>query len=182
MTATADGDGSGEGAGNAGDGRPDGTGGPEVAVLVGLQASGKSTFCEQVLAGRCALVGKDRFPRGARHKQARQMRLVEEALAAGRSVAVDNTNPSPEEWGPLVAAGRLYGAVVVAYWFPPDLAGSLRRNAARAGRDRVPEVGVRATLGRLRRPTREDGFDAVLEVRFDGHGGFDVRPSPATTG
>ncbi|WP_437023352.1 AAA family ATPase [Streptomyces sp. enrichment culture] len=153
-----------------------------MAVLVGLQASGKSTFCEQVLAGRCAVVGKDRFPRGARHKQARQMRLVEEALAAGRSVAVDNTNPSPEEWGPLVAAGRLYGAVVIAYWFPPDLAGSLRRNAARTGRDRVPEVGVRATLGRLRRPTREDGFDAVLDVRFDGHGGFDVRPPPATAG
>ncbi|MFF8594131.1 AAA family ATPase [Streptomyces sp. NPDC015220] len=149
---------------------------PELAVLVGLQASGKSAFCEARLAGRFDLVGKDLFPRGARGKQARQMRLVREALAAGRSVAVDNTNPSPEEWRPLVAAGRAHGATVVAYWFPPDLAGSLRRNAVRTGRARVPEVGVHATLGRLRRPATTDGFDAVYAVRFDGRGGFEVVP------
>lgn len=149
-------------------------------MLVGLQASGKSTFYERCLKDRFTLVSKDRFPRGARNKQDRQMRLVAEALAAGRPVAVDNTNPAPAEWRPLVAAGRTYGAVVVAYWFPPDLAGSLRRNARRTGRDRVPEAGVRATLKRLRRPTCEDGFDAVLDVRFDGRGGFEVRPAAPT--
>ncbi|MEU7083378.1 hypothetical protein [Streptomyces achromogenes] len=52
--------------------------------------------------------------------------------------------------------------------------GSLRRNAAREGRARVPDVGVLATLERLRRPSVADGFDAVYEVRFDGRGGFDV--------
>jgi hypothetical protein len=35
---------------------------------------------------------------------------------------------------------------------------------------------VFATLKRLRRPSPADGFDAVREVRFDGRGGFDVRP------
>lgn len=69
----------------------------EVAVLVGLQASGKSAFYRQRLSGDHELVSKDLFPRGARRKQDRQMRLVAEALEAGRSVAVDNTNPSPEE-------------------------------------------------------------------------------------
>ncbi|MFF8997668.1 AAA family ATPase [Streptomyces achromogenes] len=148
----------------------------DLAVLVGLQASGKSTFYARCLSGRYELVGKDLFPRGARNKQARQMRLVTEHLAAGRPVAVDNTNPSPREWAPLVAAARAHGATVTAYWFPPDVPGSLRRNAAREGRGRVPDVGVLATLERLRRPSVADGFDAVYEVRFDGRGGFDVRP------
>ncbi|MFH9657094.1 AAA family ATPase [Streptomyces sp. NPDC017248] len=147
----------------------------DLAVLVGLQASGKSAFYARCLADRYELVGKDLFPRGARNKQARQMRLVTEHLAAGRAVAVDNTNPSPQEWAPLVAAARAYGATVTAYWFPPDVAGSLRRNAAREGRERVPDVGVLATLGRLRRPSTADGFDAVCEVLFDGRGGFEVR-------
>ncbi len=71
-----------------------------------------------------------------------------------------------------MAAGRAHGARVVAYWFPPDPAGSLRRNAARTGRARVPDAGVRATSKRMRRPTTGDGFDAVLRVRFDGRGGF----------
>ncbi|WP_235033093.1 ATP-binding protein [Streptomyces sp. WAC05374] len=155
---------------------------PEIAVLVGLQAAGKSTFYEQHLAGSHLLVSKDLFPRSARHKQRRQMRLVEAALAAGRSVAVDNTNPSPEEWDPLVASGRSHGAAVTAYWFPPDLAGSLRRNAVREGRGRVPEAGVRATHERLRRPSPADGFDTVVEVRFDGRGGFVLRPSAAPPG
>ncbi|CAL9355924.1 AAA family ATPase [Streptomyces eurythermus] len=148
----------------------------DLVVLVGLQASGKSTFYARCLSDRYELVGKDLFPRGARNKQARQMRLVTEHLAAGRPVAVDNTNPSPQEWAPLVAAARAHGATVTAYWFPPDVPGSLRRNAAREGRGRVPDVGVLATLKRLRRPSVADGFDAVHEVRFDGRGGFDVRP------
>ncbi|MGV9253574.1 AAA family ATPase [Streptomyces sp. NPDC003697] len=148
----------------------------ELAVLIGLQASGKTTFYRRRLADRFDLVSKDLFPRSARRKQARQMRLVRQALAEGRSVAVDNTNPSPDEWRPLIEAGRAHGATVLAYWFPPDAQASLQRNAARPGRARVPDVGVRATLVRLRRPGPGDGFDAVFDVRFDGRGGFEVTP------
>ncbi|MFI9251062.1 AAA family ATPase [Streptomyces sp. NPDC053069] len=149
--------------------------GTDVAVLVGLQASGKSTFYTQCLSDRYALVSKDLFPRGARNKQLRQLRLLAEHLAAERAVAVDNTNPSPQEWAPLVEAAHTHGATVTAYWFPPDVAGSLRRNAGRGGRERVPDVGVLATLKRLRKPSQADGFDEVREVRFDGRGGFEVR-------
>ncbi|MBT2489492.1 ATP-binding protein [Streptomyces sp. ISL-96] len=149
--------------------------GLDVAVLIGLQAAGKSTFYAQYLSGRYALVSKDLFPRAARNKQQRQMRLMEESLAAGRPVALDNTNPSPQEWGPLVGLAHAHDATVTAYWFPPDVEGSLRRNAAREGRDRVPDVGIFATLKRLRKPALSDGFDTVTEVRFDGHGGFEAR-------
>ncbi|MEV4441509.1 ATP-binding protein [Streptomyces sp. NPDC049577] len=148
----------------------------ELVVFVGLQGSGKSTFYARAYAGTHALVSKDLF-RNARHRQRRQMRLIEEALADDVCVVVDNTNPSPAEWEPLIAAGRAHGARVVACWFPPDPAGSLARNAARQGRERVPDAGVYATLRRLRRPRRSDGFDAVHEVRLDGHGGFEVRPA-----
>lgn len=144
-------------------------------MLVGLQASGKSTFYARCLSDRYTLVSKDLFPRGARNKQVRQLRLLAEHLAAERAVAVDNTNPSPQEWAPLVEAAHTHGVTVTAYWFPPDVAGSLRRNAGREGRERVPDVGVLATLKRLRKPSRADGFDQVREVRFDGRGGFEVR-------
>lgn len=144
-------------------------------MLVGLQASGKTTFCRQVLGAAYAQVSKDHFP-NARNRQRRQLRLLGEALAAGRDVAVDNTNPSPEQWQPLIEAARQAGARVVAYWFPPDFAASMRRNAARAARSRVPEVGIKATMARLRRPETANGFDEVLTVRLDGKGGFEVRP------
>ncbi|MGK5554589.1 AAA family ATPase [Actinomadura kijaniata] len=149
---------------------------PELAVLIGLQASGKTTFYRRRLAASHVHVSKDAFPRSARRRQARQLRLVDEALAAGRDVAVDNTNPSPEEWEPLIGLGRRHGARVTAYWFPPDVPASLARNAERPPGERVPEVGIHATLRRLRRPGPGDGFDALWSVAHDGTGGFTVTP------
>ncbi|MFJ8744452.1 AAA family ATPase [Embleya sp. NPDC127516] len=145
-----------------------------VAVLIGLQAAGKSSFYRAVLAGTHVQVSKDHFPR-ARNRQRRQQRLIEEALAAGRDVAVDNTNPAPEDRRPIVELAHAWGAEVVAYWFPPDPVGPLERNAVREGKTRVPEVGVRATLARLRAPGPDEGFDARYVVRFDGAGGFVVQ-------
>ncbi|UUV27724.1 ATP-binding protein [Amycolatopsis roodepoortensis] len=144
-----------------------------VVILIGLQASGKSTFFRREFAGTHVHVSKDTFP-NARRPQARQLRMLAEALEEGRSVVVDNTNPSPEEWAPLIEVARRYGARVAGYWFPPDLEGSQERNARRKGKTRVPDVGLYATLKRLRRPSAEDGFDELYTVGFDGEGGFVV--------
>ncbi|RSM77222.1 kinase [Amycolatopsis sp. WAC 01375] len=145
----------------------------EVVILIGLQASGKTTFFRREFASTHVHVSKDTFP-NARRPQVRQLRMLAEALEDGRSVVVDNTNPSPEEWAPLVEVARRYGARVRGYWFPPDLAGSHGRNALRKGKTRVPDVGLYATLKRLRRPGAEDGFDELYTVGFDGEGGFVV--------
>jgi hypothetical protein len=146
-----------------------------LAVLIGLQACGKTTFYRQVLAATHVHVSKDNFP-NAKRPQRRQLRLITEALAAGRQVAVDNTNPSPREWEPLIAVARAHAATVVGYWFPPDLPASMVRNAARSGRSRVPDVGLYATIKLLRQPRIDDGFDGLFSVCFDGRGGFEVRP------
>jgi predicted kinase len=146
---------------------------PEVAILVGLQGSGKSTFFRTRLADTHKHVSKDNF-RNARRRQDRQMRMIAEALESGENVAVDNTNPSPAEWRPIIEMARRHGARVIGYWFPPDVPGSLRRNAARASRDRVPDVGIFRTLRLLNRPGPSDGFDDLRVVRLDGRGGFQV--------
>lgn len=142
-----------------------------VAILIGLQASGKTTFYRVNLAETHAHVSKDNFPR-ARNRQKRQLDLIKEALRAGRDVAVDNTNPSPAEWAPLISLARAYDAEAVAYWFPTDLEASIARNSARE--HPVPDVGIFATLSRLRRPTPADGFDQIHTVTTDGNGGFTV--------
>lgn len=144
-------------------------------MLAGLQASGKTTFFRRCLAGDHAHVSKDLWP-NARRREARQRRVVAELLAAGRSVAVDNTNPSAAERAPLIELGHAAGVPVAGYWFPPDRAGSLRRNASRARR--VPEIGLFATLARLEPLDWAEGFGELYEVEFDGAGGFVVRPSP----
>ncbi|OBJ53112.1 ATP-binding protein [Mycobacterium sp. 1423905.2] len=147
----------------------------EVAILIGLQAAGKTTFYRQRLAATHVHVSKDNF-RHNRNRQRRQMQLITDALAAGRDVAVDNTNPSSLEWEPIVDLAHACGAPVVAYWFPPDVTASLRRNVNRSGHARVSEIAILSTVKRLRPPRPEDGFDRLVEVSFDGAGGFRLAP------
>jgi predicted kinase len=151
----------------------------EVALMVGLQASGKSTFYRRELADTHTHVSKDNWP-NARHREQRQRREIGEALTAGRDVAVDNTNPSPHERVPLIDLAHEKGAKVIGYWFPPDPSLSLARNAQREGRQRVPNVGVFSTLKRLTRPTYDEGFDELYTVHQDGQGGFTVERQETT--
>lgn len=139
----------------------------ELVVVVGLQGAGKSTWVTRYLAATHAVVSKDHWPR-ARRRETRQQRVVAELLAAGRSVVVDNTNPSPVERAPLVAAARAAAVPVRAVWVatPPEVAEA--RNAAREGAARVPDVGVLATRRRLRPPMLAEGFDRVDVVRPRG--------------
>jgi predicted kinase len=55
----------------------------ELVLLIGLQGSGKSSFCSAHLADTHTLVSKDRL-RNNRNRERRQRQLIEEALGAGR--------------------------------------------------------------------------------------------------
>ena len=155
----------------------------ELVILMGLQAAGKSTFAREQfgVSHDYDYVSKDRMG-SARNKEQRQQRLVVAALAAGRSVVVDNTNPSPAEREALIALGHKYGARVVGYFFAPDVAASRSRNAARTGRERVPVVAIYATAKRLIPPSYAEGFDALFTVRIAPAGGFEVEPASRPRG
>jgi predicted kinase len=133
---------------------------PEVVVMVGLQGSGKTTWVAEHLAGTHIVVSKDHWP-NARRRQRRQERLLEELLAAGRDIVVDNTNPTPAERASIIAAARRHGAAVRAVYLDVPLEVCQDRNAARSGRAAVPLVGMFATAKRLVPPTTAEGFDGV---------------------
>jgi predicted kinase len=140
---------------------------PEVVVMVGLQGSGKSTWVARHLAGTHEVVSKDHWP-NARHRERRQRRVLNELLAEGRDVVVDNTNPSPAERAPIIEIARAHGATVRAVYLDVPLHVCVARNEARQGRARVPLVGVLAAFGRLVPPTGEEGFDRVDTLTTEG--------------
>ena len=112
-----------------------------------------------------------------RQPQRRQEQLIEAALAAGRSVVVDNTNPRRADRVPIIAAARRHGAQVAGYFFQTDAADALRRNRAREGRERVPAVAIFATRKRLEVPTVDEGFDHLYTVFVkEGTRSFEVHP------
>ena len=148
----------------------------ECVILIGLPGSGKSTFYRERLAATHELVSKDAM-RHNRQPQRRQEQLIEAALAAGRSVVIDNTNPRLADRAPLIAAARRHGAQVTGYFFATEAADALRRNRGREGRERVPAVAIFATRKRLEMPTLDEGFDRLYVVTVnEAARSFDVRP------
>jgi predicted kinase len=145
----------------------------EIVLLVGLQGSGKSTFYRTHYAATHVLVSKDRF-RNNRRPQRRQMQLIEQALMEGRSVVVDNTNPTVEDRAPIIALARRYDAEVVGFFLESRLRDCLERNARRSGRERVPDKALFITFSRLRAPTLTEGFDRLNRVRLAPEGRFMV--------
>jgi predicted kinase len=146
----------------------------ELILLIGLQAAGKTTFYRQRLADGYRHVSMDLLrnnPRLAR----RQTQLIEQAMQAGFSVVVDNTNPTAEVRAPLIALGKEYRCTISGYYFPPDVTGSVKRNAAREGKAKVPPVAIYATRKKLQPPSYAEGFDALYYVSIAEDSAFQVQ-------
>ena len=61
---------------------------PTMAVMTGIQASGKSTFCQNELSGYV------RINLDTLHTRNKENIAMEEAFGAGRDMVIDNTNPT----------------------------------------------------------------------------------------
>jgi predicted kinase len=148
----------------------------ECVILIGLPAAGKSTFYRERFAGTHDHISKDLL-RNNRKPERRQEQLLQESLAGGRSLVIDNTNATVETRASLIRAARAHGARVIGYYFPTEAAAALRRNRAREGRERVPDVAIFAVRKRLQPPIREEGFDELFEVTLvEDERRFDVVP------
>jgi predicted kinase len=136
---------------------------PEMIIFVGLQAAGKTTYYHEHFAATHVHVSKD-LMLDTRNRETKQMQQIDEALGAGRSVVVDNTNPTRDARAPLIAAARRHGARVIGVWFDPHIPTSLVRNRQREGRARVPDVAIFVTKKKLVAPSTDEGFDEVRVV------------------
>ena len=145
---------------------------PEVAILVGLPGAGKSTFYRERLAATHRHVSKDLL-KNAKNKQARQDALVREALQAGHSVAVDNTNVSAAERATVIAIARELGARIVGHYIEASTREAVARNERREEtKGRVPKVAIFTCAKRLVPPSLGEGFDALHTWRVTENGAF----------
>jgi predicted kinase len=148
----------------------------ECVILIGLPAAGKTSFYRERFAATHDLVSKDLLGR-TRRPSRRQEQLLAESLSNGRSVVVDNANPSAAVRAPLIALARAHGAEVTGYYFSTETGDALRRNRARQGRDRVPDVAIFAIRKQLEPPSPAEGFDRLFTVRLNEEmRTFDVEP------
>lgn len=102
--------------------------------------------------------------KNSRDRDARQQQLIGAALAAGRNVVVDNTNPTRDVRAPLIALGRRFGARVIACYFEAVPKHAVARNHLREGKARVPPAAIFVTSKKLVPPSFDEGFDEVRVI------------------
>lgn len=147
-------------------------------ILVGLPASGKTTFYQRRFVTTHEHISKDLWPNSA-NKDRRQAEELQRALAHGHSVVVDNTNPAPADRAPVITLAREHGARLIAYYFTATTREAIGRNRGREGKARVPDVAIFARAKRMVPPTAQEGFDELYSVTIDPNGDFSVQPMAA---
>lgn len=144
---------------------------PVLYLLMGIPASGKTTFFRRVLAdGPVEHVSLDVLGTRTRERAAFQA-----ALAARRSVAVDDTDVTRKQRAGWLAAAKAAGYRTVGLFFRSVLADCLARNEAREGKAKLKRLALLGMSARLELPSREEGFDRLFFVRIvDGL--FEIEP------
>ncbi|WP_029192419.1 AAA family ATPase [Paenibacillus harenae] len=131
----------------------------ECIIFVGIQASGKSTFYKERFFNTHMRINLDMLK--TRRKEAF---YLEASMKGKQSFVVDNTNPTKLDRQKYIDAARSHGFKIIGYYFEPDYDESILRNELRSGKEVVPVVGIKSTLGKLQRPEYNEGFDELFTV------------------
>lgn len=144
----------------------------ELILLIGIQATGKSTFCRERLFSTHIRLNLDMLR--TRHREAI---LADACLAAKAKFVIDNTNLTRADRARYIVPGRIAGFAVHGFFFQSRIEDSIARNAERAGKARVPDAAIRNASSRLELPEPAEGFDSLSFVRIEpGTGQFLVEP------
>ena len=151
----------------------------EALIFTGLQAAGKSSFYKAYFFDTHVRINLDMLK-----TRNRERLLLDACLQMKQPFVVDNTNPTAADRARYIELARQANYRIVAYYFPPDVAGSRARNDLRTGKSRVPVGAIYGTVKRLEAPGWEEGFDAIFDV-WVVEGGFRVvkrgRDGPEST-
>lgn len=147
----------------------------EAIILIGIQASGKSSFYQQRFFHSHVRISLDLLK--TRHREHRFLTLC---LETQQRFVVDNTNPTPADRARYIPMARDAGFRVVGYYVESVVKDAIRRNAARPKVRQVPPAAIAGTAARLVLPTLDEGFDELYTVRMGADQTFIVEPWQAT--
>ncbi len=139
----------------------------ELVLLIGIPATGKSTFARDRLFGTHLRINRDMLKTAHRERV-----LFDACLSTSTALVVDNTNVTRSERARFIDPARSAGFRVRGFFFESKVRDALARNEAR-GRP-VPDAAVLGRSGELELPAFSEGFDELFFVRLSAAGGFEV--------
>lgn len=139
---------------------------PSAFLLIGLQACGKTTFCQRHLSD-LVHISLDSLRTRRREAQA-----VSECLHTRCSFVIDNTNPRQEDRRRYVVPAREAGFRIEGFFFRSRVVDAIKRNETRP--NGVPTKAILGTSAQLELPSLAEGFDKLHFVFISDDGEFVV--------
>ena len=139
----------------------------QVIIFIGIQASGKTTFYNQMLAdGFYSHISLDVL-----HTRNKENLEISECFEVGRSFVIDNTNPEIVDRERYITKAKEHGYHIIGIFFQSIVKDCVSRNVTRG--NKVPSKAIAATSNKLQMPSLEEGFDELFFARITDNG-FDI--------
>lgn len=144
----------------------------ELIIMVGLPASGKSTFAERYLVPK----GYVRINRDTLGTQQKCQSAVKAALSSGKSAVVDNTNPSVSAREEYIKIAKASGVQVRAFWMQTSETIADHCNLYREkqkGIKHIPNIAYNMYRKNFAAPHASEGIQDIIKVpwipKFDSN-------------
>ena len=134
----------------------------ELVLMVGMQASGKSSFFKKELVDTHVRINLDML-----RTRNKEMGLFKSALKYGISICVDDTNPSKEVRARFIKEAKKQGFDVICYLMESNLESCLIRNNLRKGKAKIPKAGLLNFNEKFEEPEYDEGFDMIYRVKLN---------------
>ncbi|MBQ9528072.1 MAG: ATP-binding protein [Fretibacterium sp.] len=135
---------------------------PVMAIMIGIQASGKSQFAMTYLKSYT------RINLDTLHTRNKEKLALEAAIKNREDIVIDNTNPTIKERARYISAVLGHGYKVEGYFMQSKLQDCIERNEQRPEKEKIPRHAIAATSNKLELPDYEEGFDSLYFVSFAG--------------
>jgi predicted kinase len=142
----------------------------EVILLMGIPASGKSSFYQRRFSSTHLRINLDMLRN--RH---RERSLFEWCLSREQPCVIDDTNTTREVRSAWIKASLTAGVAVHGYFMQSRISDCLQRNQQRAERAKIPDAGVIHHHSRLELPSPDEGFASLQFVMMTATD-FEVYP------
>lgn len=134
----------------------------EVVIFCGIQATGKSSFYKQNFFKTHVHISMDLLK-----TRNRENLFIDLCLETEQSFVIDNTNPSRDDRAKYLEKIRdKRDCKLICYYFQSKIEDALNRNTERTGKERIPDVGIKATFNKLELPSFDEGFDEIYYVEL----------------
>lgn len=154
--------------------QPNANGHQEMVVLVGPPASGKSH-----VAKRYTRLGYEIINMDTLKTKAKCLKAAEAAIAAGKNIVIDNTNPDPESRVPYMQLANKYSTTekpiatkAIIMNTPMDLVHHLngyRVQSSQGKAEYIPIIAYRVYNKKYVKPSIDEGFTIIDEMPFVPH-------------